>query len=180
MSGESSSETYRINGDQIPVEQVDEFDGDRILSTDVTRAVNEGFDFTDIWRHASVEVENDGETFTATVVACEIEHGMGAIRLTDIEENKIEVAGHEVYATQKSILPCPVCESSREVYYLGSRNSLTAGDEPRSYTVSGWVCPECESTLEVTDEDLRNGSGNVAWADVIVRSRQLGGERNVE
>ena len=165
----SRDDAYRINGEQVPVEQVDEFDGDLILSTDVTRAVNEGFDFTDIWRHVSVEVENAERTFTASVVACEIEHGMAAIRLTDIEESKIEVGGHVVYPNQKTVLPCPVCGSSREVYYLGSKSSLTAIDEPRSYPVSGWVCSDCESTLEVTDEDMMGGSA-VCWADVIVRS----------
>lgn len=77
-------EEYRINGEGVPVEQVDEFDGDLILSTGVTTAVEHGFNFANIWRHNSVTVENDEEKFDATVVACEIEHGMAAIRLTDI------------------------------------------------------------------------------------------------
>lgn len=81
---------------------------------------------------------------------------------------KIEVGGHEVYPEQKSVLPCPPCGDTRDVYYLGSRSSLTAGPEPRQYSVTGWVCPECGSTLEVTDEDMMGKSAGVAWADVIV------------
>lgn len=82
---------------------------------------------------------------------------------------KIEVGGHEVYPEQKSVLPCPPCGAQRDVYYLGSRSSFTAGPEPRQYSVSGWVCPECGSTLEVTDEDMMGKSAAVHWADVIVR-----------
>jgi len=85
MTGEI--EEYLIDGEQVPVEQVDEFEGDLILSTGVTTAVEQGYDFANIWRHRSVTVENDERTFTATVVACEIEHGMAAIRLTDISES---------------------------------------------------------------------------------------------
>jgi len=78
-------EEWLIDGEQLPVEQVDRFDGDLIASAGVTTAVEHGFDFANIWRHNEVEVEKDDGTFTATVVACEIEHGMAAIRLTDME-----------------------------------------------------------------------------------------------
>lgn len=83
--------------------------------------------------------------------------------------DRIDVGGHEVYPEQKAELPCPVCSQDQEVYYLGSRSSMTAGNQPRSYAVSGWVCPECESTLEVTDEDMTD---DPSMADVIVRTRQ--------
>jgi len=82
----------------------------------------------------------------------------------------IEVGGHEVHPEQRSVLPCPVCAESQDVYYLGSRSSPTAGDEPRSYTVSGWLCPGCESTLEITDENMMSSEKTVKWADVIVKT----------
>jgi len=88
---------------------------------------------------------------------------------TTSDTDRIEIGGHEVYPEQRSVLPCPVCEENQDVYYLGSRSSPTAGDEPRSYTVSGWVCPGCKSTLEITDEDMMTGSDDIEWADVIVR-----------
>ncbi|WP_200531929.1 hypothetical protein [Halorubrum sp. LN27] len=84
---------------------------------------------------------------------------------------RIDVAGHQVYPEQRSQLPCPVCDGVSEVYYLGSRSSLTAGDEPRETVVSGWVCPDCESTLEVPDRDLM-GDSDVEESDVIVRGDQ--------
>lgn len=84
----------------------------------------------------------------------------------------IDVGGHEVYPEQRSELPCPVCEEQSDVYYLGSRSSLTAGDQPRETIVSGWVCPDCESTLEVPDRKLMADS-DVEQSDVIVN----GGER---
>lgn len=80
----------------------------------------------------------------------------------------IEIAGHDVYPEQKAVLPCPICSESREVFYLGSRNSLTAGDQPRSYVVSGWVCPDCESTLEIRDVDMRGAPEQVTESDMIV------------
>jgi len=72
-----------------------------------------------------------------------------------------------VYPEQRSKLPCPVCEEIIDVYYIGSRQSLTAGTQPRSEMVSGWVCPECESTLEVTDRKLMDDS-EVSEHDVTV------------
>ena len=87
----------------------------------------------------------------------------------ETKPDKIEIAGHEVYPDQKSVLPCPVCEETQDVYYLGSRSSPTAGDEPRSYAVSAWVCPECGSVLEVMDDDMMDGTDHLSWADVIVR-----------
>jgi hypothetical protein len=86
------------------------------------------------------------------------------------EEETIEVGGHEVYPDQVSVLPCPDCGDRRDCYYLGSRNSLTAGDEPRSFAVSGWVCSECESTLEVTDEKMM-GDDDLTERDIILGER---------
>ena len=83
----------------------------------------------------------------------------------------VDVGGHQVYPEQRSELPCPVCEVTLEVYYLGSRSSLTAGDQPRETIVSGWVCPDCESTLEVSDHILMADS-DVEQSDVIVRGDQ--------
>jgi len=80
----------------------------------------------------------------------------------------IDVGGHDVYPEQKSVLPCPVCSEREDAYYLGSHSLLTAGDEPRSFVVSGWVCSGCESTLEVTDEDLMAGSEQVSEDDMTV------------
>jgi len=85
--------------------------------------------------------------------------------------SRIDVGGHEVYPEQRSELPCPVCDDASEVYYLGSRSSLTAGDQPRETVVSGWVCPECETTLEVPDYVLMDDS-DVEQSDMIVRGDQ--------
>ncbi|TKX39150.1 hypothetical protein EXE41_18750, partial [Halorubrum sp. SD690R] len=57
------------------------------------------------------------------------------------DDGPIDVHGHDVYPEQRSVLPCPVCGDSVEAYYLGSRNSLVHGDQPRETVVSGWVCP---------------------------------------
>jgi len=83
----------------------------------------------------------------------------------------IDVHGHDVYPEQRSVLPCPVCRDSVEAYYLGSRNSLVHGDQPRSTVVSGWVCPECGRTLEIADHDMMNGDPH--WADVRVLSQEV-------
>jgi len=80
------TETYLIDGEQVPIEQVDEHEGDLLLSTVVAKAVGDGFDFGNIWRHKEVTVKNADETMTATVVSCSIEHGMAAVRLTDIDK----------------------------------------------------------------------------------------------
>jgi hypothetical protein len=91
---------------------------------------------------------------------------------TEKEAGPIEVGDHEVYPEQRSELPCPVCDDHSDVYYLGSRSSLTAGDEPRETIVSAWVCPDCESTLEVPDRKLM-ADWDVQQSDVIV----TGGDR---
>ena len=158
MSDHCSAGTYRINGEHIPVEQVDEFDGDLILSTDVTRAVNEGFDFADIWRHVSVEVDSDEETFTATVVACEIEHGMAAIRLTDLGVIGMQSDGTE----HDDLRNCPACaEFDAPVERLGQR----VRDD--NVMVVGWRCLSCESSVSELI-----GEGKIS--DMIDRQPKVG------
>lgn len=79
----------------------------------------------------------------------------------------LEVGGHEVSPEQRTELPCPACGDLSDVYYLGSRQSLTAGTQPREVVVSGWVCPRCESTLEVPDRAMMADS-DVTEDDVTV------------
>ncbi|AEH35963.1 hypothetical protein [Halopiger xanaduensis] len=86
--GTDSSERYvpvTIDGERVPAEQVDRFDGDVIVSVPVASAVSEGFDFSGIWRCKRVTVKIFGREFAATIAACSIEHGVAGIQLTECE-----------------------------------------------------------------------------------------------
>lgn len=102
------------------------------------------------WSHNGVSTTWLVEDRSGDQKAGTVDHGDEV----ETDGGRIDVGGHQVWPDQKSVLPCPECSERVECYYLGSRNSLTAGDEPRSFAVSGWVCSECESTLEVTDEEM--------------------------
>lgn len=91
-----------IEGDDIPVYQLDEYSGRIIVSVDVAEAVHNGFNFAPIYRHNDVNVSLGDEDFQATIASCEIEHGIAAIRLapggqppSDESEQESDPARHQ-------------------------------------------------------------------------------------
>lgn len=80
------SETVTIDEDEVPVHQIDQHEGRVILSVDVSTAVEQGFNFSSIWRHKQVDVSMDDRDFRATIDMCSVEHGFAAIGLVPEEE----------------------------------------------------------------------------------------------
>lgn len=70
-----------IDGEAVPVHQVDYDDGRVIASVHVETAVDWEFDFTSIWIHKDVDVMLEDREFEAEVDMCSVEHGFAAIGL---------------------------------------------------------------------------------------------------
>ncbi len=83
QSVDRDEQSVTIDGDRVPVVQIDRFDGDVIVSVKVSTAVRQGFDFTGIWQCKPVTASIGGREFSATVSGCTIEHGVAAIRLNE-------------------------------------------------------------------------------------------------